>query len=148
ERMFFHGQTLYDELLRVPLIIYMPGQSPRQVESPAMLIDLAPTLLELVGVQRPKSFVGRSLVPALAGGALPPRPVHAELMPAPDWNHEARMRVDADGKTKIYYRISDNLFELYDLAADPDEQKNLVDEKKEVTRRMKTAIASWMESEL
>jgi arylsulfatase A-like enzyme len=148
ERMFFHGQTLYDELLHVPVIVAVPGQPARTVDEPAMLIDVAPTVAELMGVAAPTSFKGRSLVPYLLGDTLPPRPVHAELLPAPEWNHDAKMMIAADGRTKIIYRISDSLFELYDLAADPDEQRNLIDEHKDVARRMKQAIAAWMESEL
>jgi hypothetical protein len=87
-------------------------------------------------------------VPLIAGDTLPPRPIHAELLPAPEWNHDAKMMIDGDGRTKIVYRISDSVFELYDLAHDPDELHNLVDEKKDVARRMKTAITGWMESEL
>jgi arylsulfatase A-like enzyme len=148
ERMFFHGQTLYDELLRVPLVIVIPGQPARTIDDPVMLLDLAPTLLDLVGAASPKGFVGRSLVPLLEGKPLPPRPVHAELLPAPEWNHDAKMLVDGDGKTKVIYRISDNLFEVYDLGGDGDEQKNLVETHKDVARRMKAAITTWMESEL
>src|SRR5262249_50825081 len=146
ERMFFHGQTLYDELLRVPVVVAAPGQEARTVDDPAMLIDVAPTIAELMGVAPPHDFNGRSLAPYLAGQTLPPRPVEAELLPAPEWNHDAKMMIAADGRTKIIYRISDSLFELYDLVADPDEQKNLVDEKKDVAKKMKQAIATWKEN--
>ncbi len=148
ERMFFHGQTLYEELIHVPLIVTVPGVAPRAVDTPVMLIDVAPTLADLLGVAQPPSFTGRSLVPALAGETLPPRPVHAELLPAPSWNHHAKSMLDVDGKTKIIYRVSDNVFELYDLGADPDEEKNLWAERKEDAERMKAAITRWMESEL
>jgi 8-oxo-dGTP diphosphatase len=63
-------------------------------------------------------FLGRSLRPALTGEALPPRPITAEVMPAPSWKHDLKMLIGEDDK-KIIYRISDGVFELYDLAADP-----------------------------
>jgi len=148
ERMYFHGQTLYDELLRVPLVIYVPGRPARTIEDPVMLVDIAPTLLDLAGVKPPPSFVGRSLAPLLAGDPLPARSIHAELLRAPEWDHEWKMAVDGEGRWKILYRISDNVFELYDLAADPDEQKNLVESRKDVAKKAKAQLTSWMETGL
>ena len=147
ERMFFHGQTLYDELLRVPLIFHAPGLPARTVDSRVMLIDVAPTLAELVGVTPPPMFLGRSLRPALTGEALPPRPITAEVMPAPSWKHDLKMLIGEDDK-KIIYRISDGVFELYDLAADPGELANLAAGQPDLLARMKERITRWMETEL
>src|SRR5678816_2562234 len=72
QKMFFHGQTLYDELLRVPLLVRVPGVAPRRVAEPVALLDVAPTIVELMGAPRQASFQGRSLVPALVGEALAP----------------------------------------------------------------------------
>src|SRR5262249_44615780 len=123
ERMFFHGQTLYDELLRVPLMIRVPGVKPRVVAENVMLIDLGPTLLDLVKAPIPPSMHGRSLLPAMLGE--PPRKelVYAELLPAPSWNHQWRVLVD--GKWKLIQKLSENTTELYDLSTDPTEQRNL-----------------------
>jgi arylsulfatase A-like enzyme len=112
-----------------------------------MHIDVAPPRAELVGVTPPPLFLGRSLRPALAGEALPERPVTAEVMPAPSWKHDLKMLIAEDDK-KIIYRISDGVFELYDLAADPDEQQNLASAQPELLARMKERITRWMESEL
>ncbi len=59
-----HGRTLYQEVLRVPLIMGWPGlENPgRFVDAPVGLIDLMPTILDLIGVQIPDSISGRSLV--------------------------------------------------------------------------------------
>jgi arylsulfatase A-like enzyme len=123
ERMFFHGQTLYDELLRVPLFIRAPQLKPRVVDDPVMLIDLGPTLLDLFKAPQPTAFHGRSLLAAMLGEKLAPRPVYAELLPAPSWNHKWRAFI-ADGH-KLIEKLSENTVELYDLAADPTEQHNL-----------------------
>ena len=48
-KTYFHGQDLFDEQLRVPLIIAVPGQTPRVVTDDVALVDVAPTLLDLVG---------------------------------------------------------------------------------------------------
>src|SRR5262249_45210894 len=87
ERMYFHGQTLYDELLRVPLLVYVPGVAARTVDDPVMLLDLGPTLVDLVKAKPSPTFRGHSLLPALLGEKTAPRPVVAELLPAPSWNH-------------------------------------------------------------
>jgi len=148
QRMFFHGQTLYDELLRVPLLVRVPGVSPRKVDSVVQLIDVAPTVADLVGVARPGSWVGRSLVPALAGEPLAPAPAYAELLRAPSWDHEAKAMISGDGAWKLFYRMSDSRFELYDLAADPEEKKNLWDERPADGKRMQAALLEWIEGSL
>jgi arylsulfatase A-like enzyme len=148
KKMFFHGQTLYDELLRVPLLVRLPGVKPARIDRAAMLIDVAPTIADALGVPRPASFRGRSLLGAMLGRELAPAPVFAELLPAPSWNHSWKMMVDVDGVTKLVYRISDNAFELYDLASDPTEQKDLSTARRDDTARLKAALAAWIETAL
>jgi len=122
QKMFFHGQTLYDELLRIPLAIRVPGAAPTRSDAVVSLLDIAPTILDAVGIAIPPSFQGRSLVPAIGGKPLPPRPVYAELIPYPSWDHEGRVVISGDGRWKLFDRVSDGKKELYDLQADPDER--------------------------
>jgi arylsulfatase A-like enzyme len=125
-KSFFHGQDLFDEQLRIPLIIAVPGDAPVVRNEPVAAMDVAPTLVDLVGGAIPRSFRGRSLMPLVEGGSLAPRPIYAELMPATAWPHHAMMMIDDD--KKLIHRISERRFELYDLRADPGEKKNLVDD--------------------
>jgi arylsulfatase A-like enzyme len=124
QKMFFHGQTLYDELLRIPLVVRVPGRPAGQSDALVQLIDVAPTVLDAVGVALPPSFQGRSLVPALRGEPLAGKPAFAELIPYPSWNHEGRAVISADGRWKLFDRVSDGRKELYDLAEDPEEKKD------------------------
>jgi arylsulfatase A-like enzyme len=124
ERMYFHGQTLYDELLRVPFVVRVPGLPHRTIDAPVMLVDLGPTLVDLVKAKRPASFHGRSLLDAMLGEPLAPAPVYAELLPTPSWNHAWRAIMEGD--VKLIQKLSENTSELYDLKKDPTEQKNLV----------------------
>jgi arylsulfatase A-like enzyme len=124
-KTFFHGQDLFDEQLRVPLIIAVPGQAAHVVDTDVALTDVGPTLVDLVGAAPPAVFRGRSLLPFIQGGQRPARPVYAELLPATAWPHHAAMMVDGD--KKIIHRISDRRWELFDLRVDPGEKKNLAD---------------------
>lgn len=68
-----HGRTLYESQVHVPLILYSPGEilpSGTVVERPVRLLDVMPTILELIGVEGPAEMEGASLVPLLRGGSL------------------------------------------------------------------------------
>lgn len=144
-KAMFHGTDLYDEQLRIPLIIAVPGRAPVVSNDDVAAIDVAPTLVELVGAPIPKSFRGRSLLPALSGEKLPPRPIFSELMQATAWPHHATMLLDGD--KKLIHRITERRYELYDLAADPGEKKNLVDDPAAhaVFERMKHTLLNFEE---
>ena len=62
----------------------------------------------------------------MAGEKLPRRPLFSELLPATAWPHHAAMIVDDD--KKLIHRVSERRFELYDLAKDPGEKHNLLEE--------------------
>src|SRR5262249_51366177 len=73
-----HAAHLYDERVHVPLILWAPGILPagRRVATPVTLADVAPTLLELAGLEAPSPIDGRSLAAAARGeAALEPRPI-------------------------------------------------------------------------
>ena len=59
----YHGATLHDEQVRVPMVLEGPGVPARRVETPVQLIDLVPTLLGLAGVTAPPTMRGRDLRP-------------------------------------------------------------------------------------
>jgi hypothetical protein len=146
-RYFFHGETLYDETQRVPLIAYVPGLAPRQVADPVMLIDLGPTVLDLIKATIPESFRGQSLLPAMLGESLPKtRRVYAEMLPNHSWNHHHKLMVEGDWE--LLYRVSENAFELYDLASDRAAQHNLWERQHARGLELKRKMVEWMEGEL
>ncbi|MGE5184931.1 MAG: sulfatase-like hydrolase/transferase [Acidobacteriota bacterium] len=142
ESGMYHGMTLYNELLHVPLMFRVPGGKPAVRDEVVQLVDLAPTICALFGVTPPSTWVGRSLVPAIAGGELAAQPAFAEMLRAPEWDHEAKSMITADGKKHVFYKISDNRWEIYDLANDPDERKNLADSDPDA-KALERALASW-----
>lgn len=122
---FDHGFTLYDELIRVPLVLALPDARGAVVDDRVSSIDLMPTLLELLAVPVPdraaKQLRGRSLVPASKGEHVA-RDVFAET----DYRAYTYKRciVAPDG-WKLIYTLESRSRELYDLSADPGEQRDL-----------------------
>lgn len=144
ERMFFHGQTLYNELLHVPMMFRIPKVTPSSVDQVVQLIDLAPTIVDALGGVPPAPWQGRSLTAAFAGQALAPQPAFAELLPAPAWNHDARAMISADGAYKVYYRKSDSRWEIYDLRNDPNETRDLSATAANASA-LKQELTDWIE---
>ena len=130
-----HGRFLHDslfqEVLHVPLIVRYPEREVRRVPDRVSLLDLAPTILDLVGVSPPPTFQGRTLLPALAGGASYPRFLVAEKMlvtAAGEGFRPAIRRWAAAaylGDEKVLFQKPSLPLELYDLRVDPLEEHDL-----------------------
>ena len=118
-KTYFHGQDLFDEQLRVPLIIAVPGQTPRVIDDQVALVDVGADAARPGGRADPaERCAGAACCRASEGKrAAAARPIFAELMPATAWPHHAAMMVDGDHK--LIHRISDRRWELYDLSAIP-----------------------------
>ncbi len=132
-----HGSTLYNAAIRIPLIVVPPGASKgRRVADVVSLVDIAPTILEHVGVGAPDSFVGDSLVSHLQSrnglswlSSLVARPhvprgtTVSELLQRPfgtPRRENGHVRALIDGSHKLIAR-RDSDPELYDLRVDPAE---------------------------
>ncbi len=118
-----HGQTYYDGVVRVPLVIAAPGMA-RPGRSAAPLVqnlDIAPTVADMVGVERPKAWSGRSLKAELSGDprpAEPPRPAYCEGA----WTFWIGSVIEENRKF-ILVTPQDRM--LFDLSKDPGESSNL-----------------------
>jgi arylsulfatase A-like enzyme len=125
---FFHGHTLFDELIRVPLVLKMPGQAtPARIPYSAGLIDLYATLLNIASIAVPKPVQSEPLVDDT--GALlidTDRPVFAALdyYSADPAIWEYAMIV---GKHKVRTRRNGNEIIVIDRERDPAETGNLLD---------------------
>ncbi|MGD8328858.1 MAG: sulfatase-like hydrolase/transferase [Acidobacteriota bacterium] len=120
-----HGLFLYDSTILVPLILRLPDDSDSGLEVPAQvrLIDVAPTLLELVGLPAPDNFIGASLVPFLNGGG-GARPAYSETY-FPRY-HFGWQELHALREEGFKYIMAPRP-ELYDVATDAAESDNLVE---------------------
>lgn len=114
---FEHGHTLYDELLRVPLAIRAPGMPAGRVAAPVSLLDLTPTVLDLLGL--PARGQGRSLVGAARGDAK----ALAALRTRPQAFGRPLYRSDAWGVLAggRKWVVREGKQRVWDVAADPGE---------------------------
>lgn len=126
EEFLDHGMVwhesihLYQELTRVPLIVRVPGKMTGQtVGSPVMQIDIAPTMIDLAGLNRPTEMQGQSFAGLFDGAPLSPRPVVSEAI---DYGYRQSIR---SGPLKLIRNWEDQSTELYDLDVDPHELVDL-----------------------
>jgi arylsulfatase A-like enzyme len=123
-----HGEyehdQMYREHLHVPLIIRLPGKelAGTRVKGMASLIDVMPTLLELLDVDGSETrMMGRSLVPAMRSGRTDDLPIIAERVMYAD-AYQAALR---SSSVNLIFRAREGEFEAYDLKKDPGEKNNV-----------------------
>ena len=129
-----HGQTLYDSVLRIPLIIRAPAVAPRRVDAVVRQVDLMPTLLDLVGLPSVATD-GVSLRGALGGAPLQLE-AYAESLYTTRLGLAPRHAL-RDGRFKL---IDGPSTELYDLERDPFEQHNIAPERRRVSELMRARL--------
>jgi len=141
-----HGRTLYDEVERVPLAIRVPGFAPRRVEQPVSLVDVLPTILELLELETPSvGMAGRSLVRAMRGEPLEEQALLLESRLVLREDAELAALVEGDWKLIVETpregggEAGERLL-LFDRAADPAEARSLAEEQPEVASRMQETL--------
>jgi len=117
-KQFVHGFELWENLVRVPLLVSLPGATPRKIDTPRGAADLAPTILDLLGVAPDPSFIGTSLVPELRGAAEAPRDILIDL---PATSDNDRRRAFIHGDLKIIASGEADAVQVFDLKEDPEE---------------------------
>ncbi len=141
---FRHGQSLYRELLHVPLIIAGPSVLPgRRVETPVALVDIFPTLAEIVGGKVPPEAHGQSLLPFLRGGEMAARPVFSEGISNSRRPHE--YKAIRQGSYVLIHNVQRGDVELYDLSGDPWEQVNLREAFPQQAADLMAKLQAWFE---
>jgi arylsulfatase A-like enzyme len=140
-----HGNSFYDELLRVPLILSPPAAArirPQRIDTPVSLVDLHPTVLDLLGVPRhqpPGEIHALPLLPLLTSSpAGAPRDLLSQQPHGGDVTGAALLR----GGWKLIRRSERGHppLQLYDLANDPRERENVSAEQPELVRRLERAL--------
>jgi arylsulfatase A-like enzyme len=120
-----HHRTLYEEVLAVPLVIYAPGVpiARRRIDVESSIIDIAPTVLGLTGIEAPPGFEGVDFSSTITGtGPEPVRPVFGELYRKGSLNVQVAAIA---AREKAIHQFNVRRMETYDLTADPAESAPL-----------------------
>jgi arylsulfatase A-like enzyme len=143
--IFYDHAGLFEPSLRVPLLVRWPGiEGERRVDDVVTLLDVVPTLADLMGFGLPASADGRSLRPLLENTGPADAP-EAFVFEAAHNHHVAVRR----GRWKaIWTNVDDHHFfttepRLYDLEADPGETRNVHDEHPDVVAELEVFAAPW-----
>lgn len=137
--MWKHAFEIWEVLIRVPLIIKAPGAEPRRISERRSTIDLAPTIMELMGQEPLEQFQGKSLVQEVYG-AEPPgnrEPIVAEL--AED-SHNPPRRAVVQGDYKLIVWGKGWKYLLFNLKNDPEEKEELSKKEPEKLEEMKKVL--------
>lgn len=141
---FGHGIFCYDEVLKVPLIIYNPRvfPTPVRVANRVNLIDILPTLLELYGIDGPAGIQGSSFISLVANNSREkPRSFYFESLHGKHEMDWAPLTGIIDGDYK-YIALPER--ELYNLQADPGEKENLYWKKNLIAKNMDKKLLEQM----
>jgi len=138
----------YEPSVNVPLLLKVPGLGPRRVTTPVSLVDLTPTLLELIGAPIPNHIQGASLVPLLTAGDTAPDAAQIFI----EWNgpwgtsvySDVAVRTIRRGRWKLNISTNGDC-ELYDLGSDPEEMRNAImdSHRDHITRMLFNRLRDW-----
>ena len=144
-----HGALPYQSTVHVPLIVAQRGRLPagRLIDEPVGLIDLAPTILELLDVERPSTIQGTSLAPSILGTS----EAGARLVFLESGSEDRKQFAVRRGRWKLVQLLSEkdrawvgrNELELFDLSRDPGEEKDLLEAQRGVAAELESALAQW-----
>ena len=137
---FEHGHSLYDELVRVPLVI-APGDDEGHasvVETPVRTLDLMPTIFELLGLSPAPTFEGQSLLPVWRGTDRNPR---SAVLDSTLYGHDkVALRTERHKLILDREPRAEHPLELYDWSADPLEQHDLAGAQPALAARLRAEL--------
>lgn len=146
-KRFDHGFSLYEELIHVPLIIWLPGlKRGFSINDQVRAIDVMPTLLDLLGAEISgklrKQMQGVSLIPLMQGE-------HMNLTAYSEtdyrfYAHKRSIRIPEG--LKFIYSMDTETRELYDLNKDPGELDNLIEKDRRAAYELEQKLFSWLKS--
>ncbi|WP_437815865.1 sulfatase [Sorangium sp. So ce1078] len=131
-----HGVELYEEAIRVPLVVALPGAAPGRYPHPVSTVDIAPTVLELGGAEA-TAVEGGSLASIAAGADRAPR--------GPVFARTARRAAVVDGHLKLLVlkRKKRDRMLLFDLESDPRETRDLSEERAADVARLREKLSAF-----
>ena len=152
----FHEENVYGELTNVPLVMRWPRRIAAEtvIEDTVEIVDVVPTILDLVGLPVPEKMQGESLkalLMPLSGERWTPKPAITEWTRRTDQRDEEM--VDARSIILDGYKLIHNFerpdgfpeYELYDHAKDPLDQNDIASDHAEIVERLASQLAGWHE---
>jgi choline-sulfatase len=134
-----HGFEVWENLVRVPLFFCVPGLQPRRIDARRSAIDLAPTVLELMGQPIELKFAGASLVPELLGGETKQKDIVIDL-PATSNNDKRRALIHDQFKI---IGFGESMFpRVFDIEKDPGELSPISDTEVVADMRKRLAVVN------
>lgn len=131
---YYHGTTVYDDQIRIPLIWSSPGTvAPATVQQAVETVDITTTLLSALGIARNARMQGDEL------GAILRNPSASTELYA--FSEIGEFRMATDGRYKAIFRTGDAVCQLYDLGSDVQEKQNLSGGHPEIVARLRGALA-------
>ena len=173
EELFEHGfighastslnAKLYDEIIRIPLIIWWPKKIKHKVVGELVQqIDIMPTILDMLGMPPFEGLQGYSLLPSIEGKpANNSRPVFCETIlggfQSTKEMEEIRLRCVRTKEWKLIYTntpasdvsrggLNEGKYELYNLSSDPKEERNVFENHPDVVKELKKKLLQWIET--
>ena len=133
----YHGTTLYDEQIKVPLIMRVPGMKPRTVSEPVNLVDIMGTVLSLLEIPAPARVRSKDLTALMLGNKNDHRIAFSQV-------HELVMA--RKGHYKLILDKEEQITSLYDLQSDPKETVSISAQHPKITTNLTSQIGTWLKS--
>jgi hypothetical protein len=154
---WLHGQSVYEELVRIPLLIHFPGgeYAGERIEAPVSLVDVMPTIFDYIGrSDLCEGCRGSSLLPLIIGGSddlsrsrmsIPALRANRAFYYRPDKESRGDLNiVIRQDRWKGIWNDELNSLELYDLDLDPAEQLNVSMQHPELANAMSEHASEWL----
>ncbi len=151
---FFSHVGVFDETMRIPLVMRLPGRLPagKRIDAMTMNVDLVPTAMDILGLaEEKKGMEGKSLLPLVEGSA---KGIHEYVIDEGGHGAQVALRTEKWKFIKTFDDISylanfqrnKGDVELFDLESDPGEKKNIAKENPETCRRLSGLLDKWLAS--
>ena len=149
---------IYEEVARIPLLVYIPGVEPRRTNALVSAVDIMPTVLEMAGVEIPETVQGRSLMPIIRGEEERGRDFVVTSLPLYNPGDVTRA-VDAFERNvvefvpstitteewSLLYSAEGQPVELYNLREDPKQERDVSSEHPDVVKELHGMFVSLLE---
>jgi arylsulfatase A-like enzyme len=154
---YWDHSPLYEELIKIPLLIYMPGVAPGVYKGLSSAVDVMPTVLEILGQKIQGSIEGRSLLPKMHDTSLSGRNYVISSIPFANPGDPVRSvddflrmlqvstvtTITAD-KWSLIYSVEEGISELYDLMSDPKQKNDKISKHPDVAKELHEYLVKFM----